>query len=77
MEVQGIRAVVKLFSNPFQASAKVILPFLPTPLPIKEYYPSQLESPQVFFLSDFFQKLFLQIGQVSRLNPNFLKVSTG
>lgn len=49
IDLHGILAVVKLCSYPFQASANVIfLPF-PIPSPMKEYFPSQLESPHVVF----------------------------
>lgn len=42
IEVHGTRAVVKLVSKPFQASAnEIFLPF-PTPYPIKLYVPVQL-----------------------------------
>jgi hypothetical protein len=47
IDVHGILAVVKLFSNPFHASAYVIFSPFPYPLPINEYVPSQLESPHV------------------------------
>ena len=48
----GIAELVKLFSNPFQASAYVIFfPFVPNPapLPMKVYFPTQLN---IFNLSE-------------------------
>ena len=51
MEVEGIRAVVKLLSKPFHASAYVIffLPSFPIPVPrpINSYLPTHEESPHV------------------------------
>jgi len=46
--VQGTRAVVKLYSNPYQASAYVMLGASGclNPFPMKPYFPAYYESPQ-------------------------------